>query len=375
MRKLAIITCILLILGLWSSACLAAGEPATPELKLNDVINMALQNSRGLQKSGLSVEKAEESRNWASKDLNVILDTSGGAGGSFDAATEASFYGQVSADLTWALSKSSNSLEEDKLVLEACDKYWDVQVAISDLHSKEMSVKRKELTLQKVLAMIQVGMVPADYTGGPDLARTTAEKDLATARQSLEAAGNTLNAAYEALNMAIGLQPQDRPTLVETAPFEPLKVDDLEVAVSRALDSSPKIWQAEQSVTLAGVAMELGYASGTYKNYKVRAIEREQAEIDVMTARDATDLLVRNCYYKARNLEEGRPAVEKTLSAARESLRIAKLQYDLGMITKESLAQCEESLAQAQKGLLDNTVQHAYSVLVFQKPWAAASTS
>lgn len=373
MRKLAVVTCIMLLLSFWSTACMAAGDPASLELKLNDAINMALQNSRSLQKSKLNVEKAEESRNWASRDLNVILDTSGAAGEAFDPAVEASFYGQVSADLNWAISKRSNSLEEDKLVLGVCKKYWDVQVALEDVHGKELTVARKELMIQRVRAMVRLGMTPAEYSGGPDLAIVSAEKDLAAARKDLETARNTLNSAYENLNVAIGLQPQDRPKLVETAPFEPLKVDNLEVAVSRALDSSPTIWQAEQNVSLAAVAQELGYATGSYKNYKIRAIEKEQAEISVMTAKDATDLLVRSCYYSARNLEEARPVVEKNLAAAGEALRIAKLQYELGMITREALAQYEENLALAQKALLDNTVQHAYAVLVFQKPWAATS--
>lgn len=85
-------------------------------------------------------------------------------------------------------------------------------------------------------------------------------------------------------------------------------------------------------------------------------------------------LLTRSLYYSARNLEEGRLAAEKSVDSAAEALRVAKLQYDLGMITRENLVQREEALALAKLNLLSNTVQHAYAVLAFQKPWAATAS-
>ena len=79
--------------------------------------------------------------------------------------------------------------------------------------------------------------------------------------------------------------------------------------------------------------------------------------------------------YTVRNLEAARPVLEKSVKAAEESLRVAKLQYELGMITRENLIKVEASLADAKQRLLDLTQQHAYAKLSFEKPWAVSTGS
>lgn len=372
MRRIIVLTLtVMLLVGLWSPA--RAGEPAAPQpqLTLNDAIKKAMENSKSIQKSQLSVDKAKESRDIASDKL----DYTPVMGGGYEPATEAAWYNLLSADISWEMSKKSYSAEEDSLVLNVCQKYWNVQKSIDDLKYRELSASVAELSYRRVQAMVRLGMTPPESPSGasPQAVLATSEKDLAQARSDLTKARNKLKTDYEALNQLLGLLPEDRPVLVDEPKFEPVKVDDLNAAVQRVLEESPKIWQAEESAKLAQYSYELMYSTGSYKPYEIRKIEQQQAEIDAMSARDAVKLATRNLYYSVQNLEYGLKTAENALAGAEEALRVAKLQYDLGMITKESLVKTEASLALARETLKDLTRQHAYAKLAFYKPWAASS--
>ncbi|MHB1044093.1 MAG: TolC family protein [Eubacteriales bacterium] len=371
MRKVMIALSTLLIICLWGSASWAK-EPATPQLKLNEVIDIAIKHSDSVKKSSLEIDKAKEQRENASDQLTFTPVS----GGSYDPGVERAWYSLLSADLTWNMSKKSHTTEEDRLVLDVCQKYWNVQKSMNEVRVKEVSCSLSEVALRRVQAMVRLGMTPPELPPGtsPQSAISSAEGDLARAKSDLTKAENKLNSDYEAINQLLGLWPEDRPALVEEVNFEILEIDNLDTEVQRVIETSPKIWQAEEQITLAKYAYELMWASGSYKSYEIRKAEKEQTELDAVSAKDAVRLATRSLYYTAKNLEAGILAAEKSVVGAEEALRVAKLQYELGMITKENLLKSEGSLSQAKQTLMDLTQQHAYMKLAFKKPWAVSSS-
>ncbi|KJS66604.1 MAG: hypothetical protein JL50_11205 [Peptococcaceae bacterium BICA1-7] len=367
MRKLTVAIVFLLITSLWSQACWAK-EPATPELKLQGAIDLALKNDNSIEKSSLNIEKAKEQRENASDSVTYS------PGDVQNAAADTAWYGLLSADLSWMMSKKTYAADEDSLVLSVCEKYWNVQESIEDLKAKEVAAAAAELTFRRVQTMVKLGMTPPDYaSASPEGVLAGAGAKYNTAKSDLEKAKNKLNTDYETLNQMIGLWPEDRPVLVEEVGFEPLKEVVLEYEVQRVLEKSPKVWQAEESINLAKFASQKMWASGQYTPYEVRKIEKEQAELDAASAKEAVALATRSLYYTVRNLEAAMPVAEKGVAGAEESLRVAKLTYDLGMITREDLLKAESALEDAKKGLLELKANHAYAKLAFQKPWAVSA--
>lgn len=372
MKKAVAVISTILILCLWGTVVWAK-EPDTPELKLSQAIDLAMKNSESLKKAALDVDKNQEKQEKASSKL----DFTPAEGGSYSADVESAWYGLASADINYMMSKRSYTSEEDRLVLDVCQKYWNVQKSLESVRSKQLSAEVAELSFRRVQAMVRLGMTPSEYPAGssPQAVLEGAEGSLAGAKSDLTKAQNKLDADYEALNNLIGFWPQDRPQLVEQVTYEPLKVDDLEASVQRAVENSPKIWQAKEKITLAKLSYDLMFSSGQYTPYEVRKIEQDQAQIDAISAEDAVRLATRNLYYTVQNLEAGRAAAENSVAAAEEAVRVAKLQFDLGMITRENLKKTEASLVQAKQTLLDLTTQHAYSKMAFQKPWAASASA
>ena len=371
MKKAVIALCTMFIITFWSSVCLAE-EPVKTDLSLSQAIEMALKNSDGVKKSALDIDKAEEKRDNASDKVKYIP-----IGSSDNPAAEAAWYSLLSENLSWEMSKKSRTAEEDRLVLGVAQKYWNVQKSSESLKNKELSVQMAEFTFRRVQAMLRLGMTPPEYSSmSPDGALAAAQSSLNNAKSDLETARNKLNTDYEAFNQALGLSVKERPILNEGVVFEPLSGDiDLGVAVQQVISKSPSIWLAEEKINLAKYAYDMMFATGQYTPYEVRKIEKQQAELDAASAKDATDLAIRSLYYTVRNLEAARPVLEKSVAAAEESLRVAKLQYDLGMITRENMVKAELALADTKQKLLELTQQHAYMKLSFEKPWAVSAGS
>lgn len=339
------------------------------ELTLNQAIELTLQNSEVLRKSALDIKKAEENRKEAADNVDYIP-----AGMIGQPSAEAAWYSLLAQDLTWRMSKKSYGLVEDRIVLDVCQKYWNVQNSLNAVKSKEKAVTLAEIALQRAQIMVNLGMTPSEYSiMSPKGALTAAQSALVSAKSDLENAKNKVNSDYEALNNLIGLDAKARPILIDNIDYVALPETDLDSAVRKVINDSPSIWLAEEKIKLAQYAYQMMWATGSYTPYEVRKIEKEQAEIDAVTAKNALDLATRGLYYTVRNLEAAMPALEEAVAVAEESVRVAKLQYELGMITKENVVKAELALEEAKSRLLNLKQQHAYAKLAFQKPWAVST--
>jgi len=363
-----IISLFLIVCFMNSSAL--ADEQNTARFTLNEVITKVLENSKDVKKAKLAIDKAEEQRD-NNADLVSYVPTTG----SNSPEEEHTWYNLLSSDMTWELSKKSYAAEEDKQVLNACKMYWDVQNALEKLNAKKLGLSYSKLYLQRVQAMNRLGMIPSDVSQGtsPQQAITDAERLVEKAESDLTASENEVNSAYDALNQAIGFSVEERPLLIDEIKFEPLEIDNLEVEVQRAIELNPNIWQLDESVKLAKYSYDMLYASGIYTPYKIRQINKNEAELNSATAKDAARLATRALYYAVINLEDGYNAADKSVTGAAESLRVSQLLYDLGMITREQLLNKESLLAEAKLARLNIVAEHSYMKLAFQKPWAVSA--
>lgn len=339
-----------------------AGEPATPELSLNDAIARALTHSESIRKAAKQLDLTEIERDQKEKDLGYI---EGGATG--ESEGESAYAGLLSANLTWRMSERSLTSAQDTLTLSVCGKYWAIQLAGVNLEVAEIALKQANLDLNKARVSYQVGLTAAD-------ALLAAETKQASAKYSLEKAQNDLETAYTAFNQAVGLRAEDRPVLTDELSFTPMDDDvSLDVLVARVLGNSPTVWQAEQKVEMQKILKDLMFYTGSYQPYEARKIEMDQVKLDAASAKEAAEILTRNIYYTLRSLEVSYPAAEQAVKLAEENLRVGQVKLQVGMATGADVAALETALAQSRQSLLELKKNHAYYTLALEKPWAAAS--
>lgn len=357
MRRLGITVICLVLATVFTSGTAWGKEPATPELTLNQAIEMAVGYSKALKKAELEVDRTAELRTYRYDQLDYVpYDIPS------DPRVEVAWANMLAADLSWQMSRKSLGLAEDRLVLNVCRKYWDVLKAQDKLAAAEAGLRKAEWGLREARAGAQVGLLTS-------LALSRAEAGLAGAEAGLAAAENELAEAYIKLNDLLGLWPQDRPVLTDTVEFHPLEVVNLDTAVQRVIELSPSVWLAEETATMQKYLQDLMFYTGDYRPYQARKIEVRQSELDAAGAKDSARLLTRSLYYSVMSLEEAYRPLEQAVGIAEESLRIVGIKYELGMVTRADVVAAESALVDANHKAMEILYQHAYFKLAFQKPW------
>lgn len=349
----------ILITCLWTTESWAK-DVASINLSLNDAISRAIVNSKEYKKAVKETERTESLRDYGAEQLGFIpINPSG------NLQLEMAYSRQLSADLSWQVSKKNVSIEEDRISLDVCNKYWTIQVSQEKLRNAEFAAKKVSLDYQKAKANWSAGMINNATLEGAKTKHVSALSSLTSAR-------NELDKAYEALNTLIGLDAKERPVLTEEILYKPSKVYNIDFEVTRVIESSPSIWLSEQNVALKKQLANttLFSSAGSYVPYHARYIEVEQAELDAMSAKEGLANLLRKLYYEIQTLEANIPTAEASLKYAEEEYRLAKLRYSLGVATQVDVAVTEESVQQAKQTLIDLKHKHAYLKLAFEKPWA-----
>ncbi|GAF25573.1 outer membrane protein [Moorella thermoacetica Y72] len=365
MRRLGFLLIgLLLVFAFAVPVASAESKSKVTTLTLQQAINLALQNDKGLQKAEKEIDRTKELRDNAADnvDFTPVM------GSSYDPNYELSWNNLLSADLAWQMSKKNLEASRDAVVLKTCKSYWDVQAAKEKVAVQQKLEQQALLNLQNARAGLQAGTIAPS-------AIVAAEGQWQQAKNNLEAAQHALDDAYNSFNQQVGLDASERPVLADAPTYEPLDIADLDHEVARVVASSPSVWLAQQKVTLEQWAADMMFFTGQYTPYKAREIAVDQAQLDAASAQELMEMVTRQLYYTTKSLEEAYQAAQEALKMAQENLRVTQVKYNAGMATKSDIVAAEVAVNQAQLNLGDLIRQHAYMKLAFEKPWAASGGS
>lgn len=339
-----------------------AGETARPELTLKDAIELALKNSNSLKASEFNVEKLEEQRDNASRQVDFIKT---GPGGAVMPEAESTFYRAVQADLNWRVQKKQLEAQEDKVVLDTYQKYAAVLQAGVKLGTAEAARETAAESLRVALAGQRAGVKSQAETVAAQASAESAKKDL-------EAANEALDKAYAALNRIIDLSPGDRPVLIDEINFAAIKTDDIDVEEERAIANSKDVWILKQNIDVQKIDLNLTtvpYSTSKltqYSDYDIEKYDVDIAEQNVYGAERSLREQLRSLYHDIRLLEEQHAAAEESLKAVEERLRVAKAMYSAGMNTKMNLKEAELEVIRVKNNIAAITYQHASLCATFR---------
>lgn len=356
-KVIIIMAAVLLLVGQLIGAA-DAKEPSQPEITLNQAIAMALDESNAITKAEHQVQMNESSYDDAVDNLDFIPIAPG------TAVVESAYAQTLSANLIWQISQKSLTAEQDKTVLDTCNKYWAVLNAQAKLDLAQASLDYVQVQLINARASERVGML-----ANSDLIAAEAQVEMTKA--SLAVARNDLDGAYIALNQQVGLWAEDRPVLVDTVEYVPVEVADINYEVARVLSSAPAVWQAEQAISMQNILQKMAFYSGSYTSYENRKLEVVDAELDAATTKQTFEKLTYDIYNNIMSLEESYAAALQSEKVAAENYRIKELKFQLGMITQADLTSAKNDCLTAENNLFNLACQHAYLKLIFEKPWAA----
>lgn len=335
----------------------AAEEPESRELTVEQAVELAMKNSVSLKNGQYEINQTYEKRKISAQ--NVSFEPYGGS----EASVISFFTALQQADLKWQIARKNYMFLEDSVEYATHQAYNAILQAQGNLKVLEKEKKSAEQSLIVANATYRVGMMD-------QLTLQQAEAAVTTAKSSYEEALKKSDDLYQQFNYLVGLAADDRPQLTEKPVFEPVEVIELNNYIERKMAENPGIWEAEQNVTLAKSALSYYQSANSNENSATKNIEVDKSLLAESDAKEKFRKGMRTLYYSIGMQEEKYPMLEENIKVAEESLRVANLKYDLGMITSTDLLKAENTLAQAEKSMLDLLCQHDIDRLAFEKPWA-----
>lgn len=328
-------------------------ERKVMELSLDNAVKRALDYSRSLEKSQMDLDKAYDARVWA-----PVTDYT-----TYTPAGETRIFAAESTSFAYENARRAHELQQDSVRLDVTKKYYDILIALEKLESKRSILAQAEADVRVTRAMVSVGMISRLALDGANVKLDMAKADLAAAKAEMDN-------AYLALNQLVRFNVNERPVLVDTVTFVPVSLE-LGIYESRVLRENPSLEMARAAADY--MKSVENYTVGG--EVKVASTDVKKADLDLETARDGVQRLIRHLYSGVKTLEESYAEAERGLAIAVENRRIAQLKYEIGMTTRTEVLKAESELAAAKERLLGLASQHAYLKLALEKPWAYVGIS
>lgn len=326
---------------------------------IEQALEVALKNSYTIKGSEYDIESADEVLKTASESVTYTP-----IGATPDLEAKA-FLSLVNADNNWQMLKKTKTVEGDKLLLSVFNEYNNVLKALANLSYAQEALQNTQWQWNVAQLSYQTGTISQTQ-------KNACEVLFKSAQNSLKLAEIGLETEYQAFNKLLGLNPTEKPILIEKPVYSLFKIDNLETEVNRLLEQSPSLWLLDQKVNLAKTQLELyDYTSSSRDPYKVKEINISKAQLTASESKQTLAQGVRDLYNSICNLEEKYNTQQEALKQAEDDLRVIKLMFDIGTATKTQVQTEELDLEKAKKDLNETIYQHEYSKLAFQKPWAA----
>jgi outer membrane protein TolC len=333
-------------------------SPGNVGLTIQQALDRALAHSNTLRQVGLTIQDTKASYDTASTNVHYTP-----IGPSPDAAISATTK-LISADIQWQMAQKNETVGEDKLDLAVFSAYVNVINSTEGLNYARQAMSNAQTVWNNSVVGNQVGTI-SQYQ------QEAADVQIKSSQNNLQSAQIAYNKAYEALNLLMGVAPDTRDVLAEKPAYQPFDIASVEAAANIAVSSDPSIWQLEQSTYLAQVNLNL-YNWSSSSNLPIQTVQNNvsSAELNTSSAQDALRQQIRDLYNSILSSEAAYNTQLATLNQAEETLRVAQLNFSLGMNTSADVQAAELAMANAQKTLDATIFQHEYSKLSFEKPWA-----
>ena len=320
------------------------------KLSLEDAIKLAEENNQQVKLSELGLEKAKLGRQqyrYQDRKAKEQEEELKELGISLEGTFEYDYNTKMADKRTEVAVKLAEAgidvtVKGIRFGVEAA--YYGALSARDNRLLAEAAAQRQQDLLRIAEAKYKAGMVAKTEV-------LDAQVQLAKAEANLLSAKSQEEKAYINLKKLLGL-PQDKPIeLTDSFDYKPA---DFEVTLEELLKEAQKnridIMSAQGSYEIAKLDFDLSskvYPSNTFI-YKEKEHAMEEARIKLEDTKAAVEAEVRQIWLDFEEAKANIPVLDKALEMAEESLRLAKLSYEAGLVRSVDVAAAEEGLKQVQ---------------------------
>ncbi len=164
---------------------------------------------------------------------------------------------------------------------------------------------------------------------------------------------------YNSFKKLLGLNADEQFEIDYNVEYEPVeKVTDMDFFVNSKIQSDLGLKIEKQNVESSSFGLNLFIDTGNGSSYEQQKLNVKNAERNYAENVKAKENSIKNAYIGLQNTESQRAVLENDLTQAKADLETAKVNYEVGNITKIQFDAAELAVTKAETALLQNTLTH-----------------
>lgn len=328
------------------------------QLSLEGAYKKMLADSPGAKMAELNKQSADGVAQGYSESVQDLRSAER-SGGDYDATSKA--LAQLSREFASTQSSRNYEAEINKLKNDMFNSYYSLKEFENQLKIAKDNLALKEKLLSNTQLKYKLGTVAKN-----DVLK--AEISLNEAKDQSVEASNGFYAKKMLFNHSLGYDIMQNTALTDTIKEIPLPQKTLKDSIQSALKNRNEIAEASYNLQVAKLASKkyLAYPSNSAK-YVDAQLNILKAETAVKNAPAQIEMDVRNKYMEMNQKYAAVQTGKKSVENAKETARLAQLQYDTGMATLSDVDNAQLGYYNAQlnysKALLGyNLAVNAYNL-------------
>ena len=237
---------------------------------------------------------------------------------------------------TVAATRREMQNNADTICLNAQNNYISLETLGYSIAQSDRSIAQMERNIAATEKQVSLGMASANTL-----------KSLQSQRESLLASRKSLQTQFDSLRNTLAIQCGYKTgTVLETAALPRVTAEELDALrydadLAEALKNSYSLWSKQDAAERASD----DYADGVTSNLHAY----EAAKIALDAERESVTASFRKLYQDVQEKRKALEAAQADLTQAQKNFAVQQLQYDLGMISRLSYQQAQDTFATAQE--------------------------
>lgn len=214
------------------------------------------------------------------------------------------------------------------------------------------SLELSKEKLSQTSTMYRLGMVSwNDYE--------KAMKEVANQEQQIKQLEMSMEQEYNSFAKLLGIDENEEFQIEYNVEYEPVeKITDMDAFVNTKIKTDLALQMEKQNVDSASFGLNLFIDTGNGTDYDKQKLDVKTAERNYADSVKAKENSIKNAYIGLQNTESERKVLENKLAQAKADYETAKVNYQVGNITKLQLDSAELAITQAEIALEQNTLTH-----------------
>ena len=206
--------------------------------------------------------------------------------------------------------------------------------------------------LSQTSKMYRLGMVSkSDYE--------KAMKEVANQEQQIKQLEMSMEQEYNSFAKLLGIDENEEFQIEYNVEYEPVeKITDMDAFVNTKIKTDLALQMEKQNVDSASFGLNFFIDTGNGTDYDKQKLDVKTAERNYADSVKAKENSIKNAYIGLQNTESERKVLENKLAQAKADYETAKVNYQVGNITKLQLDSAELAITQAEIALEQNTLTH-----------------